>query len=312
MIAEVIVDIAHSDVDKVFDYIADDDISLGFRVEVPFGRYRSEGFVVAVKERSEVDSGKLKKIIKKLDDFPVLSESQLRLAEFIKREYHVPFASALRQFIPSDLRGGRVKEKIISFAVLNGDISPIDMVASLRKGSTAQANAIGYLKGQKREKLALLNEKFGRGAIRSLVEKGFIKTFDEKADRVPYRRLEAYSKNVELSDEQSNAINSVLSADKKISLLFGVTGSGKTEVYLRLIDRYLQEGKTAIMLVPEIALTPQMLGQLRARFKDNVSILHSGLSAGERYDEWVRLRTGGQKSLSGREALFSLRLKTSE
>ncbi len=306
MIAEVIVDIAHSEVDKVFDYIADDDISLGFRVEIPFGRFKSEGFVIGLKIKSDIEGSKLKKIIRKLDDFPVLSNEQLLLAKYVKEEYHVPFAAALRQFIPADLRGGRVKEKIISFAVLKNEISPVEMVASLRKSSTAQANAIGYLKEQKKEKLSVLNEKFGYGAIKSLIEKGFIDLSEEKAGRIPYKQLEAFSKEVTLSEEQSNAIDTLLNTDKRVSLLFGVTGSGKTEVYLRLIDYYLRQGKTAIMLVPEIALTPQMLAQLRARFGDNVSILHSGLSAGERYDEWVRLRTGEAKiAIGARSAIFA-------
>lgn len=307
MIAEVIVDIAHGEVDRVFDYkIEDGEYTLGCRVEVPFGRQKIEGFIIGLKEKSDLPEEKIKSVIRQLDEFPALSIECLKLAEFLKNTYHVPFALALRQFIPAELRGGRVKQKIISFAKLVDGISPIDMVASLRKGATAQANAIGYLQTEGKALLAEINEKFGNSAIKALREKGFICILNEKADRVPYKELDAFSKDVTLSVEQQSAIDIIEKSIKKVTLLHGVTGSGKTEVYLRLINTTLKRGKTAIMLVPEIALTPQMLGQLRARFGDNVSIIHSGLSAGERYDEWLRLRTGEAKiAIGARSAIFA-------
>ena len=307
MIAEVIVDIAHSDVDKVFDYkFNGEEYKLGERVEVPFGWQKTEGVIIGIKEKSDYPEEKIKGILRSLDEFPALSKECLALAKFLKDTYHVPFALALRQFIPTELRGGRVKSKIISYAQLSKDLSPIEMVSSLRKGSTAQANAIGFLKEEGKVSLTVLNEKFGNSAVKSLKEKGFLVITQEKAGRVPYKELDAFSKDVELSYEQSNAIESIENTEKTVTLLHGVTGSGKTEVYLRLINKTLKSGKTAIMLVPEIALTPQMLGQLRARFGDNVSILHSGLSAGERYDEWLRLKTGEAKiAIGARSAIFA-------
>ena len=307
MIAEVIVDIAHGEVDRVFDYkFASEHYPLGSRVEVPFGKQKIEGFIIGEKETSDLPDSKIKEIIRCLDEFPVLSSECLALARFLKDRYHAPFALALRQFIPAELRGGRVKRKIISFVSLNPEISPIEMVSKLRKGSTAQSNAIGYLKEEGKALLSLMNEKFGNSAIKSLKEKGFLVVSQEKADRVPYKELDAFSKSVTLSKEQEDAIESIEKTQKSVTLLHGVTGSGKTEVYLRLINSTLKSGKTAIMLVPEIALTPQMLGQLRARFGDSVSILHSGLSAGERYDEWLRLKTGEAKiAIGARSAIFA-------
>ena len=307
MVAEVIVDIAHSEVDKVFDYKTDGvGVLLGSRVSVPFGRMMTEGIVIGLKEKSDFPEEKLRSIIKTLDDFPVLNDGTLKLAGYIKDEYHVPFALALRLFIPAELRGGRIKEKIVSYAELNPTVSPIEMVASLRKGSTAQANAIGYLRDVKRVKLSDINEKFGNQAIKKLIDRGYVLISSEHASRTPYKEIEAYSKKVSLTDEQRSAIESIESTDKPVSLLFGVTGSGKTEVYLKIINDTLNKGKTAIMLVPEIALTPQMLRQLRARYGDDVSILHSGLSAGERYDEWLRLKTGEAKiAIGARSAVFA-------
>ncbi|MBQ8726608.1 MAG: primosomal protein N' [Clostridia bacterium] len=307
MIAEVIVDVAHGEVDRVFDYkIEQDRYALGSRVEVPFGRQTLEGFIIGLKPKSDLSESKIKEVIRCLDEFPVLSTECLALARFVKERYHVPFALALRQFIPAELRGGRVKKKIISFASLSSEFTPVEMVASLRKGSTAQANAIGYLKEEGKVLLSVLNEKFGNSAIKSLKEKGFVIISQEKADRMPYKELDAFSKDVTLSLEQEDAIKRVENTQKAVTLIHGVTGSGKTEVYLRLINSTLKSGKTAIMLVPEIALTPQMLGQLRARFGDSVSILHSGLSAGERYDEWLRLKTGEAKiAIGARSAIFA-------
>lgn len=307
MIAQVIVDIASSEVDKIFDYkTGNQSYAIGSRVEVPFGPKKIEGFIIGFKEKSDLPDERLKQIIKCLDEFPVLSQECLDLATFIKQTYHTPFAAALRLFIPTELRGGRVKERVVSFVSLVNDITPIQMVTSLRKGSTAQANAIGYLKEEGRVLSSVLNDKFGNSAIKALKDKGFIVVTQEKAGRVPYKELEAFSKSVELSKEQEKAIETIKNTNKQVTLLHGVTGSGKTEVYLRLINYTLKREKTAIMLVPEIALTPQMLRQLRARFGDNVSILHSGLSKGERYDEWLRLKTGEAKiAIGARSAIFA-------
>lgn len=307
MFAEVIVDVAHSETDRVFDYaFSFENVKVGCRVEVPFGRQNKEGFVIGLKEKSDVPPGKIKNVLRVLDDFPAINEDCLALAKYIKQTYHVPFAAALRLFIPAELRGGRVKEKtVLTLSVADG-ITENEMLSSLRKGSTAQENAIKFLFDEKRALRATMTDKFGASAIRSLVQKGFFVESQEKAGRTPYKELDAFSKNVTLSDEQKKAIGTIETTNKVVTLLFGVTGSGKTEVYLRLINECLKNGRTAIMLVPEIALTPQMLGQLRARFEGSVSILHSGLSAGERYDEWLKLKTGEAKiAIGARSAIFA-------
>ncbi len=307
MIAEVIADVAHSEIDRVFDYsFTDENVKIGSRVEVPFGYGTKEGFVIDIKQTTDVPAGKLKSIKKVLDDFPVINDECLELAKFVKNNYHVPFAAALRLFIPSELRGGRVKERFVSFIRLSENFTKEEILSSLRKGSTAQEGIINRLSEEKFCKKSILSEDFGSAAINALKQKGFIEEYQEKAGRTPYKELSGFSKDVTLSPEQTNAIKSITETDKTVTLLFGVTGSGKTEVYLRLINETLKHGRTAIMLVPEIALTPQMLGQLRARFEGSVSILHSGLSAGERYDEWLRLRTGEARiAIGARSAIFA-------
>lgn len=305
MIAKVIVDVAHSEVDKVFDYISVDGVNEGDRVLVPFGRQTIEGFVVGFSSASDLPYEKLKAIVKRLDDFSALSEETLRLAEFLRDTYHVPFALALRQFIPSELRGGKVKEKTVLIVTLS-DIPIEEMISSLKKSATAQIGIIETLAKTKRTGYTELSEKFGSSAIRTLEKRGFLTVTEEKSGRTPYTSLENSAKDVKLTPEQARAVYGIENTDKRTSLLFGVTGSGKTEVYLKLISNTLEKGKTAIMLVPEISLTPQMLRQLRARFRGEVSILHSKLSAGEKFDEWLRLKRGEAKiAIGARSAIFA-------
>lgn len=304
MIAKVIVDVAHSEVDKVFDYIATDEIMLGGRVVVPFGKREIEGFVVGLSDSTDLPTDKLKKIIRPLDDFTALTEETLKLAEFIRDRYHVPFALALRQFIPSELRGGRVKEKTVLTVTLNGEFAEI--LPQIKKNAVAQAGVVTELNEKGKLGFTYLSDKYGGAAVRTLEKRGFLTVAEEKLERTPYTSLENKSAKVSFTPEQSRAIYGIENTDKQVSLLFGVTGSGKTEVYLKLISDVLEKGKTAIMLVPEISLTPQMLRQLRAKFQGRVSILHSRLSAGEKFDEWLRLKNGEAKiAIGARSAIFA-------
>ena len=304
MIAKVIVDVAHSEVDKVFDYIATDEIMLGGRVVVPFGKREIEGFVVGLSDSTDLPTDKLKKIIRPLDDFTALTEETLKLAEFIRDRYHVPFALALRQFIPSELRGGRIKEKTVLTVTLNGEFAEI--LPQIKKNAVAQAGVVTELNEKGKLGFTYLSDKYGGAAVRTLEKRGFLTVAAEKLERTPYTSLENKSAKVSFTPEQSRAIYGIENTDKQVSLLFGVTGSGKTEVYLKLISDVLEKGKTAIMLVPEISLTPQMLRQLRAKFQGRVSILHSRLSAGEKFDEWLRLKNGEAKiAIGARSAIFA-------
>lgn len=304
MIAKVIVDVAHSEVDKVFDYIATDEIMLGGRVVVPFGKREIEGFVVGLSDSTDLPTDKLKKVIRPLDDFTALTEETLKLAEFIRDRYHVPFALALRQFIPSELRGGRVREKTVLTVTLNGEFAEI--LPQIKKNAVAQAGVVTELNEKGKLGFTYLSDKYGGAAVRTLEKRGFLTVAEEKLERTPYTSLENKSAKVSFTPEQSRAIYGIENTDKQVSLLFGVTGSGKTEVYLKLISDVLEKGKTAIMLVPEISLTPQMLRQLRAKFQGRVSILHSRLSAGEKFDEWLRLKNGEAKiAIGARSAIFA-------
>lgn len=306
MIAEVIVDIASSELDRIFDYkVATPNVMRGSRVIVPFGNRKTEGFVINLKETSNYPIEKLKPIIRVVDDIPALNEESLSLVEYMYKKYHVSRAVILRLFLPSEMRRGKVRSKTVNFATINGELKVEDMLLGLRKNAENQKNLITYLSKKVKEKTSVLGEAFGSSTVSSLTKKGYLIITQERVMRSPYSSLNATNKLVNLTSEQNNAVETVLNS-KKPTLIHGVTGSGKTEVYLRLIEKTINEGKTAIMLVPEIALTPQMLSRLRSRFDDNCAIIHSGLSQGEKFDEWWRLLSGEAKiAIGARSAVFA-------
>ncbi len=306
MIAEVIVDVASSQLDKIFDYKAlSPDIKAGSRVIVPLGNRKTEGFVINLKNSSEFDYDKLKPIIRVVDEIPALTEECLKLTEYMHKKYHVSRAVILRLFLPGEMRRGKVRSKMVNYVKLVSGLDFIGAINSLRAGADKQKAVLNYLNDNGESKNSALAEKFSQSAITSLVKKGFIEVFEVRESRSPYKDMVFKDNLVNLTEEQSKAVESVLSSSKP-TLIHGVTGSGKTEVYLRLIEQTIKSGKTAIMLVPEIALTPQMLSRLVSRFGKECAILHSGLSAGERFDEWWRLRSGEAKiAIGARSAVFA-------
>ena len=298
MICEVIVDIAHSDVDKIFDYACDFPVAAGTRVAVPFGRSAATGFVMRVKERSDVPAEKLRKIFRAEEDFPALTEECLALARSLAARYRVPMALVLRLFLPAEMRTGKVGETFRTFARPVSDMPPA-------KNAPQQAACLAYLKEHGETDAAQLRKLFGQ-AVNALVKKGAVSLEKRRILRDPYRGVAGERTARTLTPAQRRAVARIGETDKTVVLLHGVTGSGKTEIYLTLIAEALARGQTAIFLVPEISLTPQMLSQLRARFGSAAAILHSGLSAGERFDEWHRLREGSARiAVGARSAVFA-------
>ncbi len=301
MIAEVIVDIATSETDRIFEYICDDETVVGSRVSVPFGNQTLAGFVMRIKGQSSYPEHKLKRIGKVLDDMPALTAECLRLAEKLAERYRVPKALALRLFLPAEMRTGKVRERMRSYAKLTVDIAEM----KLAKTAKNQFAVAEYLQKNGKTDCALLNQMYP-GGVKGLEKKGYVEITVEQVLRNPYTGVTGESPTRVLTDDQARAVRTVQTDDRTVQLIYGVTGSGKTEIYLTLIAECLRRGESSIFLVPEISLTPQMLAQLRARFGKNVSILHSGLSAGERFDEWWRLRTGEAKiAIGARSAIFA-------
>lgn len=306
MIYSVIVDVSASEVDRIFDYTGEG-YSVGTRVLVNFANRQTEGFIVEEKQTTDYDPAKLKPIIRALDDFTAISPQLLQLGQYMRSRYHLRWVDVLRLFIPAELRKNRVKvlsKKQICLAT-DDDLDVI--LNSLKPNATMQRDLVSYLYINGSALAEDLNREFGFSAVNALLKKGIVCAHDITIRRTPYKDMPASPQEKRtLYSAQQNAVDTILSDPQGKYLLHGVTGSGKTEVYLTVMERVVATGKTCIMLVPEIALTPNMLRQLRQRFGDSVALLHSGLSVGERFDEWLRLKNGeAQIAVGARSAVFA-------
>ncbi len=300
MILKVIVDLSNNAVDRTFDYLGED-VPIGSRVSVPFGNKQLIGFVVDKSETTSFDINKLKQA--KFLDTPI-DNDQLSLVWFMTKRYNLRTIDVLRLLIPSKLRKEKAPQSTRIF--LKPNVSSLEEALTIvGKRSEKQIEAIKYIFERNGEFKTTIAEQFGQATPDALVKKGVVVKENIHERVIPLKSLTATDKDVTLTDKQKDAIKTILEQDGPF-LIHGVTGSGKTEVYMHCITKMLSENKGTIMLVPEISLTPQMLGLFRARFGDQVSILHSGLNESERYDEWERLRKGESKiALGPRSAIFA-------
>lgn len=305
-IGRVIVDIASSLVDKIFDYLLpSDDYEIGMRVYVPFGNMMKEGYLVEICDHSDYDEKKLKQIIAPIENFPVINLDQLELARFMKQKFHTGMCDALRLFLPSEMRGNKVKELVRVDCFISDDEKAKTYLAAVRKNATAVIGIITSLLEKGVCSQTELNKKFNSGALKKLIQEGLVETKNTIIRRKPYEATNPTANLVTLTETQQGVVDRITN-EQNVFLLHGVTGSGKTEVYMHCMQKILEKGKTGIMLVPEISLTPQVLMNFRARFGSNVAILHSKLSSGERFDEWQRILFGEAKIVIGaRSAIFA-------
>lgn len=299
MILEVIVDISTSEIDRTFDYIGDD-VPLGSRVVVEFGKKRIIGFVIGKKQTSAFDNLKNATYI----DTPI-SPEQMGLLNFMRETYNLRYIDVLRLFVPAKLRDEKDPEYSRKYIYVDDKRTLEELRGIVGKNAKKQLEALDYIAVNGGQFLSVLSAKFGAGAIKGLREKGVVIETRIHERSTPLNAMDKSDRRVELTRAQQNAVDTIANG-KGVYLLHGVTGSGKTEVYECAIERAIAQGKSAIMLVPEISLTPQMLGLFRARFGDDVAILHSGLNASERYDEWKRLKTGeAHIAIGARSAIFA-------
>jgi len=304
MICEVIVDIVNSNVDKIFDYKfeSDDNYKIGQRVLVPFGARKVEGYILKFKNNSNVDSSKLRSVIKSLDDFSYFDDKTLSLMDYLIKTYNLRYADCLRLFVPSVIRNN-VKEKFIKYAKLNKNIDLNNI-----KFNENQAKIINFLQKNEQFKLSELNVLFSVSSIKTLIKKNIIDVFEILEKRLPYSQNfpNEHKKEILLTNCQQNAVDTIVNNSPNTFLLFGVTASGKTEVYIKVIENVLKQNKTAMLLVPEIGLTPQLFKRFSLAFGPLVAIIHSGLSNGEKLDEWLKIKRGEAKVVIGaRSAVFA-------
>ncbi len=299
--AGVIVDVRASSVDRIFHYLIPTSlpkIQVGHRVLVPFGNRRLEGYVLEFTDITDIDETKIKSIIKLLDERPMLTKEQIQVARWMANRYLSCLSQALQCFLPVGSRYG--KERVRAKQHLVASIKDSGMVFELIQALPKNAN-------KQRSVLTVLAEKSPLSAnelcnltgatyqtLRALKAKGYIElanttiwrdpgiiTRNERDYKLNPKQLEAYL-----------AIKEEMMGTHKPILLHGVTGSGKTEVYLKAIRDALAQRKQVIMLVPEIALTSQTISRFTNQFPNQVAVIHSGLSEGERFDQWQRISSG--------------------
>lgn len=301
MFVQVAIDLA---LDRLFSYSAPEGLkeklATGQLLRVPFGRRTARGFLVGFTEK---DPGvAVKDVLAIEDEAPFFSQASLKLVKWIAEYYAAPIELALRTAVPG--------------AVLKPDARPRELLyVEAAEGFSGEAG----LTARQRELLEDLRRVGGgwrssvtrefkttTGMLRALEQKGAVKIEAREARRNPMAgRKVLPTKPLQLNAEQAAALERISGAEKPV-LLFGVTGSGKTEIYLQAIARVLEEGGGAIVLVPEISLTPQTVRRFAGRFGDRIAVLHSGLSDGERYDEWHRIRSGEARVAVGpRSAVFA-------
>lgn len=303
----VIVDLAAEDVDRLFTYRVPEGMALcpGQRVIAPFGPRRLEGWVIELLDAPDLPEDKIKDILRPIEETPLVLPELIELAKWVKSTCHATMASALRLMIPPQLRGERIREKTVEIARLAIGQGAADEAIAARKRAKRQVEVLEKLKSG-----SLPASGLPREALKALKEAGLVAIESQERLRTPYHSSNgARSIAPKLTPAQKAAAERIVGAMDGGGgrfLLLGVTGSGKTEVYMRAVNHALKAGKTAIVLVPEIALTPQMVDWFRARFGADAAVLHSSLTPGERYDEWRRLRTGRARVAIGpRSAVFA-------
>lgn len=312
MVAEVIIDSSISKLNRIFDYEipANLNIKVGSRVFVPFGNKKEleEGIVVNIKQNSEY---KIKEIAGLQEE--QIGDEYIELAKWMGHRYFCNVADCLKLMLPpgrtSKNLNSRIKEKkvnTISLAKSKDEIKEIIESNSIK--SEKQKRVLNFMLDNDNTTLQDINlfTDATSSVVNALVKKGLILKNEVSIDRNPLanENIERTSK-FKLTDEQNYAIGQI--KDSGEYLLYGVTGSGKTEIYLQLIEKNLLLGKSSIMLVPEISLTPQTVNRFIARFgSEKIAVLHSKLSTGERFDEWNRIKNGKAKIIIGaRSAIFA-------
>lgn len=342
----------------------EENIQLGMRVKVPFGRGNNPkiGIVVEILEEN-IENFKIKEIIEVLDYEPILSKELIELGFFMKEKYLTTFNQAFLPLMPPgdlktivktvefdenyktnnedekelfeklkvdnivenlDLKSKELLQNLIENKVLKvkfkvvttGGFKTQKMVKLTKdykdklekyKVNEKQTQVIKYLEDLDNSKRSdiLKDLSISDSPIKTLEKNKIVEIYDEIVERNPYDE-EFHTENHILNEEQKNAVNGILNSKKTVSLLHGLTGSGKTEVYLKLAEEVLNKGAQVIVLVPEIGLTPQMIERFKGRFKDRVSVLHSKLSAGERFDQWQKIKNNEVDIVVGaRSAVFA-------
>ena len=314
--ANVIVDISHEKLDKTFQYGIPEELTElivpGVMVDIPFGNRSITGYVVEVTIEAQFDVNRIKPILGIREGSVPIEAKLIALASWIRKNYGGTLNQALKTVIPIKQKVKTIQRKTLVLNMDQEEAKSLLTALESKKSHHAQARLLRELILQERLDYSLVTSKLNIAAstIKSLKEKEVLRIEEATAFRNPIGHLQSKGYHLTLNDMQQAVVDQVM-ADRreekqKTYLLKGVTGSGKTEVYMELIAHTLEEGKQAIVLIPEIALTFQTVMRFYNRFGDRVSILNSRMSAGERYDQYLRAKQGEIDIMIGpRSALFT-------
>ena len=306
MYAEVLVQYGSKSLDKTFTYkIPDsliDKVKIGMKVSIPFGRQNINGFVTNIKCSSDLTD--LKEITGIINENFVLNKELMELGHFIKSKTLCSLITAYQTMLPSSLKVNKSKEDYTLYDIyvkLTDNNELIDDYIKSHSRAHSQLEIIESLKNK-----TILKKEYNSSTIKKLIDEGIV--LEEKHARTRINPEKKNKKEVILNEEQKNASTEIKShLNEYITyLLYGVTGSGKTEVYMDVCDEVIKSDKKVIMLVPEITLTHQMIQRFYDRFGDDVAIIHSSLSDGEKYDETMKIINNKVHVVVGtRSAIFS-------
>lgn len=303
MTVNVLVELSNRNIDKYFTYNVPENlqnrIKIGIRVKVPFGKQKLEGFIMEINNSINTD---LKDIYEIVDDEIILNDELLKLGHFIKEKTLCTLISAYQAMLPKALKAqnkthiNKSYTKLIELNINKDELHTLKL-------NESQAKIIDeVIKGNNNIKVL---KEISISSLKTLIEKNILKERLIENYRLNGNEIVYYPK-YELNLEQKKAYETILNGNESVYLLHGVTGSGKTEVYMELIEKMINCSKTAIVLVPEISLTPQMVLRFKSRFHDTIAILHSRLSEGEKYDEYRKISKGLVKIVIGaRSAVFA-------
>lgn len=317
MFANIIVDITHEKLDKIFQYRIpahmEEELSVGMEVIVPFGKgnRQTKGYVVGFAETCDYELSKVKEILDISQKGIAIEGKLVALAAWMKEQYGGTMIQSLKTVLPIKKKENeKIKKKIR--LLLNEEEGKKQLELYLSKNQKARARLLAALLDDPILDYTLVNKKLNitLSVVRALEEQGILVMEEERVFRNPVRERGVEGKQITFTREQQNAIEIFWKDYERACygtyLIHGVTGSGKTEVYIEMIRRVAKQGRQAIVLIPEIALTFQTVMRFYRSFGERVSIMHSRLSAGERYDQMMRAKNGEIDVMIGpRSALFT-------
>ncbi len=303
MLASVLIEYSVKSLNKVFDYIIPEDIKesirVGHKVIIPFGKVEVEGFVLKIHNNKD-ENLEYRSIIRIQESDFYLNEELLKLGKYMSDFLLCNLISCYQVMLPKALKASlktNINRKYITKVSLNKEID-IDKYILEHKRNKTEISIIESLRSGEKER------KEFSSSIKKLIEKGIV--IESKYEVNREVEVEEEKKTINLTEGQLKAVDEILNSSDNKFLLYGVTGSGKTEVYIELLRRTLKLNKTGIVLVPEISLTPQIVARFKGVFGDNVAVFHSSLSEGEKYDEYRRIMNGEVSLVVGaRSAVFA-------